>query len=57
MPVAGKPFNTTVPEGISQFGCVTLSMVGVEGAMGCALIITSADGSDIHPAALVTLKL
>jgi hypothetical protein len=36
---------------------VTVPTIGAVGATGGALIITSADGFDIHPAAEVTLKL
>ena len=38
-------------------GCVTVPTIGAVGATGGALITTSADGFDIHPAAAVTLKL
>ena len=58
VPVAGKPFNTTVPVGAAhEEGCVTVPTIGAVGATGGALITTSADGFDIHPAAEVTLKL
>ena len=58
VPVAGRPFNTTVPVGAAhEEGCVTVPTIGAVGATGGALITTSADGFDIHPAAAVTLKL
>jgi hypothetical protein len=58
VPVAGKPFNITLPVGTEQDeGCVTVPTIGAVGATGAALTTTSADGCDIHPAAAVTLKL
>ena len=58
VPVAGKPFNTTLPAGDAhEAGCVTVPTIGAVGATGGALITTSVDGFDIHPAAAVTLKL
>ena len=58
VPVAGRPFSTTVPVGAAHAeGCVMVPVTGAVGATGAALITTSADGSEIHPAAAVTLKL
>jgi hypothetical protein len=58
VPLAGKPFNTTVPVGAPhEDGCVIVPAIGAVGATGAAFITTSADGFDIHPAAAVTLKL
>ena len=58
VPVAGKPFNTTVPVGAAhEEGCVIVPGIGAVGATGDAFITTSADAFDIHPAAVVTLKL
>ena len=58
VPVAGKPFNTTLPVGDPhEDGCVIVPAIGAVGAAGAAFITTSADGFDIHPAAAVTLKL
>jgi hypothetical protein len=57
-PVAGNPFNTTVPVGVEhEAGCVIDPTTGAEGATGGAVIITSADACDIQPGAPVTLKL
>ena len=57
-PVAGKPFNITVPVGVPhEEGCVTVPTIGAVGATGAALITTSPDGFDIHPAAAEMLKL
>ena len=58
VPVAGRPLSTTLPVGAAHAeGCVTVPAIGAVGAGGGALIITSADGFEIHPAAAVTLKL
>jgi hypothetical protein len=58
VPVAGKPFNTTVAvDSAHDEGCVTVPTIGAVGATGAAFITTSADVFDIQPAAVVTLKL
>ena len=58
VPVAGRPVNTTLPVGAEhEEGCVIVPTIGAVGADGATCIITSADARDIHPAALVTLKL
>ena len=55
VPVAGRPFNTTLPVGSAhEEGWVTVPINGAEGATGAALITTMADASEIHPASLVT---
>ena len=58
VPVAGRPLNTTLPVvDVQETGCVIVPTIGAVGAEGATFIITSEDGIDIHPAALVTLKL
>ena len=58
VPVAGRPFSTTLPVGAAQAdGCVMVPAIGAVGATGAALITTSAVGFETHPAAEVTLKL
>jgi hypothetical protein len=55
VPVAGRPFNTTLPVGAAhEAGWVTVPIIGAGGATGAAFITTVADASDIHPASLVT---
>ena len=45
VPVEGNPFNTTVPVGVPhEDGCVIVPTIGAVGAIGAALILTSADG-------------
>jgi hypothetical protein len=57
-PVAGRPFNTTLPVVAEhEEGCVIVPIIGAVGAVGGTFMITLADSTDIHPAALVTLKL
>ena len=57
LPDDGKPFKTTLPVGTKQVGWVMVPTVGADGGNGCALITTSADVGEVHPEALVTLKL
>src|SRR5450759_2510786 len=57
VPVSGKPLNTLLPVGTSHVGCVTDTNVGAEGAADDALMTTLADGAEVHPSALVTVKL
>jgi hypothetical protein len=54
VPVAGKPFRITLPVVTLQVGCV---IVDTEGADIGALITTFAEAPDMHPVALVTVKL
>ena len=55
VPVAGRPFNTTLPVGAAhEAGCVTVPITGAVGATGAALMTTVADANEIHPASLVT---
>ena len=57
VPVAGKPFSTTLPVATEQVGWVIVSTVGAVGEEGGAVIITFVDPADIQPEELVTLKL
>ena len=58
IPVAGRPFNTTLPNvDMHEEGCVITPIIGAVGATGAGLITTLADSAEIHPASLVTLKL
>ena len=51
----GNPLNTTLPVATAHVGCVIVPTVGAVGVAGWALITTSPDATDIHPAALVTV--
>jgi hypothetical protein len=58
IPVAGRPFNTTLPVvEVHDEGCVIVPIIGAVGATGALLMTTLADSTEIHPASLVTLKL
>jgi hypothetical protein len=54
---AGKPLSATFPVARAQVGCVIKPTIGADGVAGCALITTSADNTEVHPAASVTVKL
>jgi len=54
---AGKPLRTTLPVGTVHVGWVRVPTVGATGAAGTAFITTLAEAGDVHPAALVTVKL
>lgn len=54
---AGKPFNTALPVETRQVGCVSVPMAGADGVTGCALMITSTVGNEVHPTEFVTVKL
>ena len=56
VPVAGKPFKTTLPVATAQAGCPIISTVGAIGIAGWALITTFADSNEVSPDALVTLN-
>jgi hypothetical protein len=58
VPVGGRPFNTTLPVTVTHDdGWVIKPGLGAAGVPGGEIITTSVEGSDIHPAALVMLKL
>ena len=53
VPVAGSPFNTTLPVvAVHEEGWVIVPTNGAVGAAGAGLITTSADACDIHPGSL-----
>jgi hypothetical protein len=55
VPVAGKPFNTTLPVAIAQVGWVIVPTVGAVGDDGCAVITTLAVAGETQPEELVTV--
>ena len=55
VPVAGKPFKTTLPVAKPHVGCVIVPTAGAEGALGTALMTTFADEGEVHPDALATV--
>ena len=56
-PDDGKPLNATLPVAIVQEGCVIFPTIGAVGVAGCVLIAALPDAGDVHPAALVTVKV
>ena len=48
VPVAGKPFNTTLPVGVVQVGCVTSPITGAVGKPGAGLTVNVV-GFETHP--------
>ena len=50
----GNPLNTTLPAA-AHVGWVIKPTTGAIGVTGCALITTSADATEVHPAVLVTV--
>jgi hypothetical protein len=58
VPAAGRPLRITLPVGAEQdAGCVMTPTTGAVGAEGAGSMMTFADSYEIHPAALVTVKL
>ena len=56
-PVAGRPLRITLPVARAQVGCVIVPTVGAVGVAGCVLISTLPEAVEVHPAALVTVKV
>jgi len=54
---AGKPLNTTLPVAAEQDGWVIIPAVGAAGAPEGVSITTVDDASEVHPDAIVTVKL
>ena len=52
----GRPLNSALPVASAQLGCVIAPARGADGVTGCALITTSADADEIHPAEFLTVK-
>ena len=57
VPVAGKPDKATLPVAVAHVGWVIVPTIGVVGVAGCALTTTLAVAPEVHPTALVTVKL
>ncbi len=57
VPVAGKPFSTTLPVATVHVGCDIVPTAGGAGIDGFALITTLAEAGEIQPDALVTVKV
>ena len=57
VPVDGNPFNITFPVSTLHVGWVIVPTVGADGVEACALTNTLAEAGEIHPEALVTVKV
>lgn len=57
VPVAGNPFNSTLPVASVQVGCVKIPTVGAVGVIGCALITKLDEANDVQPETFVTVKV
>ena len=55
VPVFGKPLNATLPVPRVHVGWVIVPMIGAAGLPGTALITTSTDSPEVHPASLVII--
>jgi hypothetical protein len=55
VPVAGKPFNTTLPVATVQVGWVIVPTVGAVGDDGWAVITTLDEAGETQPEELVTV--
>ena len=55
LPLAGSPFNTTLPVATVQVGWVMVPIAGAVGDDGWAVITTLAEDGDTQPEALVTV--
>ena len=53
----GNPLSTTLPVDTAHVGWVIVPTVGAEGVEGWVLITTLAEADEVHPTALVTVKL
>ena len=58
VPVEGRPLNTTLPVGTAhEEGWIIVPNTGVVVGPPGVLMITSVDASEVHPDAIVTVKL
>lgn len=57
VPTDGSPFNTTLPVGVAQSGCVIVPTAGADGVAGCGFMIAFADDTETQPEALVTVNV
>jgi hypothetical protein len=57
VPVCGKPFKTTLPVAREHVGCVIVPIDGAAGVAGWAFITMLPVEGEMHPVALVTVKV
>jgi hypothetical protein len=56
VPDEGNPLSATDPVATEQVGCVIVPTIGAV-TEGCGFMTTLADVAEVHPAALVTVKV
>ena len=49
VPVAGRPFRTTLPVATAQVGWVMAPIAGAVGVAGWGAMTTLADATEVHP--------
>ena len=57
VPDDGSPLKATLPVAVVQVGWVIVPTTGADGVSGCALMVALSDEAEVHPAALVTVKV
>ena len=57
LPEAGSPLRATVPVATAQVGWVMVPTTGAEGVAGWAFTTALPEATEVHPAALVTVKV
>ena len=57
VPDAGSPLKAILPVAVVQVGWVMAPTTGADGVAGCALMVALSDEAEVHPAALVTVKV
>jgi hypothetical protein len=57
VPIEGNPASTALPVAKVHVGGVIVPTKGAVGIEGCVFITTFPDGEEIHPVALVTVKV
>jgi hypothetical protein len=55
VPVAGKPFNTTLPVATEQVGCVIDPIVGAPGKPVTLFTTIGEDEAEMHPDGFITV--
>lgn len=57
VPVEGSPLSATLPVESAHVGWVIIPVTGAVGVSGWTFITTLADAGEMHPRALVTVKV
>lgn len=57
VPEAGSPLSSTLPVESAHVGCVMTPTTGAVGVPGWAFMTAEDEAADVHPRALVTVKV